>query len=383
MNNLLSVRFSLVLSIVLIPFTFASFEPTPDTPSAVRLVSTAGTDAGTCEFFPCATIAYAINQSASNDTIQVAAGTYTEAGITIDNNITIIGEGADKTIVQAGATPPASDRVFYIDTGHNVRIQGITIRNGYITGRGGGIRVDGSSLTLIEVTVDNNTSSNTISGDGGGIYVREGGLGMEGCTLSNNFASGGGGGIYLYYSSASMVNTTFSGNRANKSGGAIGTLSDDPENIWLYYITIYDNSVRENGGGMQLESRFSAYILNSIVAGNNAGMKGPDIFGEIISQDYNLIGNTSDATIAGSTTHNITGQDAKLGSLQNNGGSTLTHALLQSSPAIDAAICRNPLHDQRDQIRPIDKPEIVNVADGCDIGAYEDSLKVNLPLVMK
>ena len=128
MNNLLSVRFSLVLSIVLIPFTITSFEPTPETPSAVRLVSTAGTDAGTCEFFPCATIAYAINQSASNDTIQVAVGTYTEAGITIDENITIQGEGADKTIVQAAATPYASDRVFDILPIHKVTIQDITIR---------------------------------------------------------------------------------------------------------------------------------------------------------------------------------------------------------------------------------------------------------------
>jgi hypothetical protein len=56
--------------------------------------------------------------------------------------------------------------------------------------------------------------------------------------------------------------------------------------------------------------------------------------------------------------------------LQDNGGSTWTHALLTGSPAIDAgnnAAC--PLTDQRDGVRPVD-------GDGdndpvCDMGAYE------------
>jgi len=264
---------------------------------------------------------------------------------------------------------------------NRVIINGITIRNGYINRRGGGIRVEGSTLELNEVAVVDNISNNAEHGDGGGISVYDGGLGVQDCTISNNFASGEGGGIHLSYSSASLLNSTISGNRAT-SGGAIGTLSDDAKNIWLHYMTVYDNKVTKNGGGMQLERAFSVYLENSIVAGNDAGNNGPDIFGEIISDDYNLIGNTSDVTFTGTTTHNILDQDAELGALQNNGGPTFTHALLPSSPAIDAGNCINPLYDQRGQIRPIDKPDVVNVADGCDIGAYEDDFKVNLPLVI-
>jgi hypothetical protein len=56
--------------------------------------------------------------------------------------------------------------------------------------------------------------------------------------------------------------------------------------------------------------------------------------------------------------------DAGLGPLADNGGPTLTHALLAGSPAIDAAdgaVC--PATDQRGVARP--------QGAGCDVGAYE------------
>jgi hypothetical protein len=56
--------------------------------------------------------------------------------------------------------------------------------------------------------------------------------------------------------------------------------------------------------------------------------------------------------------------DAGLGPLADNGGPTLTHALLAGSPAIDAAddgIC--PATDQRGVTRP--------QGAACDVGAYE------------
>jgi len=66
--------------------------------------------------------------------------------------------------------------------------------------------------------------------------------------------------------------------------------------------------------------------------------------------------------------------DPKLGALQNNGGPTMTGALLSGSPAIDAG---NPTGcvdgqghllktDQRGKPRP-DKED----TGGCDMGAYE------------
>jgi len=51
--------------------------------------------------------------------------------------------------------------------------------------------------------------------------------------------------------------------------------------------------------------------------------------------------------------------------LADNGGPTLTHALLAGSPAIDAALGACPAIDQRGVVRP--------VGGGCDVGAVEQS----------
>jgi hypothetical protein len=46
--------------------------------ATVRHVATTGADVGDCSVDPCLTIGYAISQSVSGDTIDVAAGTYAE-----------------------------------------------------------------------------------------------------------------------------------------------------------------------------------------------------------------------------------------------------------------------------------------------------------------
>src|SRR6266545_4840431 len=52
------------------------------------------------------------------DTLAIAAGTYTEAGITVDKSLTLRGERAATTIVQAAASrSEATDRVFTIARG--------------------------------------------------------------------------------------------------------------------------------------------------------------------------------------------------------------------------------------------------------------------------
>ena len=54
-------------------------------------------------------------------------------------------------------------------------------------------------------------------------------------------------------------------------------------------------------------------------------------------------------TIVSPTTGNPT-----LGPLQDNGGPTQTHALLDGSSALDAGIANGVLHDQRGNQRPVE-----------------------------
>jgi hypothetical protein len=98
---------------------------------------------------------------------------------------------------------------------------------------------------------------------------------------------------------------------------------------------------------------------------------GPDCWGAFSSQGHNLIQNSFECTFLGGTVDDIVGLDARLGPLADNNGPTLTHALLDGSPAIDTVplgvcvdVAGNPLAtDQRGKRRPS--------GTACDTGAYE------------
>jgi parallel beta-helix repeat protein len=64
--------------------------------AATRYVTTTGTDTGDCTnaAAPCRTITYGVAQATAGDTVSVAAGTYTEADVTIDKQLTVIGHDA-------------------------------------------------------------------------------------------------------------------------------------------------------------------------------------------------------------------------------------------------------------------------------------------------
>ena len=101
---------------------------------------------------------------------------------------------------------------------------------------------------------------------------------------------------------------------------------------------------------------------NTIIAGNTAPT-GPDCNRFATSLGHNLIG-TSDGCGFTPAAGDLVNANPLLGPLQDNGGPTKTHALLEGSPAIDAgdnASC--PATDQRGVAR------LQRAA--CDIGSYE------------
>ena len=80
----------------------------------------------------------------------------------------------------------------------------------------------------------------------------------------------------------------------------------------------------------------------AIIAGNSdlaSGTAHPDCeapngqgFPMRTSDGYNLIGNTTGRGVVGDTIGNVTNQDAMLGPLLDDGGSTATHALQPGKP---------------------------------------------------
>jgi hypothetical protein len=150
------------------------------------------------------------------------------------------------------------------------------------------------------------------------------------------YTVGGGGGLssWALYP-VEITNSTISGNTSSTQGGGLYTRhSGIPV---LANSTITDNSA-PNGAGTA-DNGTTAYFPelatnSSIVAGNH--LPGGAPLAEIISVHSitganNLIG-SANVALPGDTL----GGDPLLGPLADNGGPTLTHALLAGSPAIDA-----------------------------------------------
>ena len=176
-----------------------------------------------------------------------------------------------------------------------------------------------------------------------------------------------------------MINSTVSGNSTSGSlsvGGGIGSRGA----VSVISSTVSDNTSGGEGGGIFIAtSAPSITIFNSIIAGNTDDGTAPDLRGEsslAINFNYSLIGAT-DLTIAGNGNQvgTLTNPlNPLLGPLADNGGLTLTHALLAGSPAIDAGsdvLAANLSTDQRGFLflRSFDDPATLGT--GVDIGSFE------------
>jgi hypothetical protein len=129
--------------------------------------------------------------TAAGNLIAVRDPVHTEAGITVTKDVSIAGQGADATVVQAAATPgTARDRVVTIAPGVTVTIQALTLRHGATSEfHGGGGILNEGTLTLLNSSV----SGNSASWGGGGIANFHGTVMLTNSTVSSNSAAYGGG----------------------------------------------------------------------------------------------------------------------------------------------------------------------------------------------
>ncbi|MBW3599553.1 MAG: hypothetical protein KY475_20065, partial [Planctomycetes bacterium] len=376
------------------------------------------------------------NASAGNFEIHLQAGAYwlTESGadenaaatgdldILGNGSITIVGAGAGQTVIHAGgdggANPALGDRVFHVLRDATLSVEGVTITGGTATGagfdsNGGGILNEGT-LAVTGSTISRNSAG--AGGDGGGIFntgiFNNGRLTVTGSTLSGNAAIFGGGianngrltvtGSTLSGNSAvffgggilnvldrevTVTGSTFAFNSADRDGGGIsnaGTLT-------VTSSTLIGNRADADGndfgaGGGILTSNNSSFpasttLSNTIVAGNFVGTgTDPNDLAEKnveAASSFNLIGDANSAGgLTNGTNGNIVGVDVAAvldTTLADNGGPTLTHALLAGGPAVDTgdpnfdpADFDPPLvHDQRGE--GFDRV----IGDRIDIGAVE------------
>jgi hypothetical protein len=245
----------------------------------------------------------AVADAQNGDTITFAVtGTLVLAGEDISiitDDLTIQGPGANQLAISGAGT----SRIFAVEGANQVRITGLTIRDGFATTLAGGIFNSGN-LTLQDVVVTNNAvgsagggvynsgiltlqdslvASNVITGtdfspslqEGAGIYNTgdEGEFGSRQGTLSiidsqiidNHNAGSSGGGIHSG-GTLRIDGSSISGNRTGSFGGGIFSAGD--------VLTIADsrirNNISENYGGGIYKVRGVGEIDGSVIQGNQA-----------------------------------------------------------------------------------------------------------------
>jgi len=361
-----------------------------------------GSDNNNCKSHQhaCKTISNALSLTLPGDSIFVAPAIYRET-LFIYFNLEIIGSSAKTTIVDVRGL---NNQVVVVGSEPKVQVKlsGMTFRNGAGQEDGGGIyncfgtltvvdsiitrnriasghgsygygagiyNCPSSTLTLINTTISNNSALI------GGAICNGGTLTINNSTISGNVARQHEGGGIANYGTLTITNSTFSGNIARSSllgslaGGILnGGLFQSTGTLVINNSTLSGNVARGGEGGAISNIKGSTVVLqNSIVANNTGG----DCSGTLTSKGYNL---SSDSTCDFDSTGDLNDTDPALGRLQNNGGPTKTLALLPGSPAIDSG---NPSGctdakghllktDQRGKPRP-DKED----SGGCDRGAYE------------
>ena len=317
--------------------------------------------------------------------------TLTSGPLTLGKSVTLDASAAPGLTISGNN----ADRVLIVNAGTTATVKYLTVKNGYGWQLAGGILNNGS-LTLDHVTVTDNVMA-TDAGDfwqgGGGIYNGGGStLNLIDSSVTNNTARWSGGGVYSFFNSTtSIVRSIISGNTSGDVGGGIRSLG----NMWITNSTLSGNASTGWHGGAIFHTDGNMEILNSTIANN----KGPDwapsaifngSFGgpapTLTLQNTLISGNQwyacehwTGANILLSGGNNLVqddtcnpvasdkiGVDPWLGPLADNGGPTLTHALLAGSPALDDAadeVC--PATDQRGVARP--------QGARCDIGSFEQA----------
>ncbi|MBA3483532.1 MAG: hypothetical protein H0T51_17130, partial [Pirellulales bacterium] len=259
-----------------------------------------------------------------------------------------------------------------LNQGGTVSITGGAINDNLVTGNGGGIQNNFGRLAVANSTISGNSGG--IAG-GGILSYFDDGTTVSGSTISGNSAIAGGG-IWTRYSTVTVTSSTISGNYSSSHGGGIYCLESTlnlKQSTVAANRTDSDNNGTGRGGGIFETGASTVNLEQTIVAGNTRNIATrDDVFGAATAI-LSVIGANSGATIANSG-GNFIGTAAAplnplLGPLADNGGSTMTHALLLGSVAInsgDPAISAStPPFDQRGN-------PFVRVFGGrIDIGALE------------
>ncbi len=230
---------------------------------------------------PFDSIQEAIDATVRGDTIIIVLdGTYTSEG---NRDIDFKGKaitlrsqnGPANCIIDCEGTESENHRGFYFYNNEdaNSAVEGFTITNAYVSGSylegcGGGICCYGTSPTISNCMV----SQNTASFAGAGIYCEDNSSPtITNCTLSSNTGRYGGGIACRFGSNATIRNCTVSGNTTSLHGSGIYCWDSSPT-VWN--CTISGNTAN-SGGGIHCDD--GNPTVNNCILWDNTAVVGEEI----------------------------------------------------------------------------------------------------------
>lgn len=278
----------------------------------------------------------------ANEAVYVDEGKLTLSNVVVRGAVGAGVEGRESRVSVIDATIEDNGGHGIGGFDNRVRIEDAIVRH---NGRRG---VVGSKAVIRDSTIEGN-------GEGGLFGDR---FNVETTTIIAN----GGPGIDV--NRLKLLTSTVSGNQD------AGVRAQWGSRIRIESSTITANSSPTPGGGLYFDGKKPAQFIgrdgrmtlrNSIVA-NNVAPSAADCMVPTLpikSRGWNIVGDSEDCRLSAHASDRLD-LDPHLDALADNGGPTLTHALLPASPAIDTGRgCRRL--DQRGERRR--KP--------CDVGAFE------------
>ncbi|MDO9045730.1 MAG: hypothetical protein Q7U35_10560 [Methanobacteriaceae archaeon] len=212
---------------------------------------------------PKKTIKNAIGTVTTNGNIQISNGRYLEHGIIINKNVNIDGENQKSTIIDG----QYSDRIFFVQTGIQVKISDLTITNGQTKDSGGAICSKGV-LSANNVSFINNKAPYNY---GGAIKSNYYSLYLNNCILTNNVAKSSGA-IASSYTSITINNSIFNYNKATYGPG--GAVLNSRGSLTVKNSKFISNSATNRFGGAFYNTKGSLSVTNSIFLYNTAPESG-------------------------------------------------------------------------------------------------------------
>ena len=320
----------------------------------------------------------ALQDAGGSDSDSVTFASNVTGVITLTNGLLVVGKTLE--ISGPGASVLAlsgnnGSRIFEI-TGFesNVHISDLSLMQAR-SGDGGVLVTTDSSLDLRYCTISGNACA--------GVYDQGGIVDILYSTIAGNASAGHGGGVVNVGGDLVIQDSTLSGNIAALGGGIYlddGSLELDNCTIVSNQTTAAGVPSRQGGGIYVFAPGPLPPVVRSTIIANNSANQGPDVLGAFNSAGYNLIGvGDGSAGFTNGINQDQVGSagtplDPLLGPLQNNGGPTPTHAPLSGSPVVDQGFNSFGLaNDQRGLPRTVDIACVTNAVggDGRDIGAVE------------